>query len=685
VALAVLVVVSTVGTALVTGVDAPAGASGVATQLVVSTPTSLSFGTDITIQVTAEDASGDVVKDYTGTVAVTSTDPLFVPVSPSTLTDGKGTFDSTLGTIGSQTITATDTVTKSITGTSGPIAVVRPSAVTVKVTGSSLAGITASPAAVSPSFVASVTNYVMACTSETGNTVTLTLTAPAGNSITVDGQSGPSEVVIETLRADQAVVVDAPAPGAGTTNRSYWIRCLPPDFPSLTATVTKSPPEGWLLTGTGGGTNGHYSIIMTSTGTPVWWRSTGQYDSANLQSLQNDTLGWGWGFVEHQDLYNLNTGTTATLATNAHDLYQLPDGDFISLVWSPKTGVDLSAIGDGTDQTIEDCAVQEYNPQLKMVWSWDAAAHISPDESVLATESAGVWDIYHCNSIDADPTSSDPNNPNLLLSMRNTSGVYYIVNPEASKNPGQVRWKLGGVAPLAGSSDASAQHYVVTGGPGFDAQHDARFEANGGISVFDDASPALGSDSCQHAARGVQFFLHRHTLTATADWQYAAPSGECASFEGSFRRYADGDDNLIAWGAATGDFISEVNEKGQALLTISAATGDNYRAIKVPLATLDQSQLRQDMGGTSPSVFAVAPSSGPRAGGTVLTLSGRGFTQALSVQFGGVAATKYTVNSDESMTVTAPPSATDGAVRITVTNSAGTSVAGNGSVFTYVD
>ena len=53
----------------------------------------------------------------------TSTDGAAVLPANSTLTNGTGTFSATLKTVGTQTITATDTVTASITGASGTIVV----------------------------------------------------------------------------------------------------------------------------------------------------------------------------------------------------------------------------------------------------------------------------------------------------------------------------------------------------------------------------------------------------------------------------------------------------------------------------------------------------------------------------------------------------------------------------------
>ena len=50
--------------------------------------------------------------------------------------------------------------------------------------------------------------------------------------------------------------------------------------------------------------------------------------------------------------------------------------------------------------------------------------------------------------------------------------------------------------------------------------------------------------------------------------------------------------------------------------------------------------------GATPTVTAVAPTSGPTSGGTTVTITGTGFTGATQVAFGPVAATRFTVVSD---------------------------------------
>ncbi len=69
----------------------------------------------------------------------------------------------------------------------------------------------------------------------------------------------------------------------------------------------------------------------------------------------------------------------------------------------------------------------------------------------------------------------------------------------------------------------------------------------------------------------------------------------------------------------------------------------------------------------APTVTSVAPSSGPIAGGTAITITGTGFTAGATVTLGGTAATGVTVLTSTSITATTPAHAA-GAVSVVVTN-----------------
>jgi hypothetical protein len=90
-----------------------------ASQLAVSAPSPATAGTAFNVTVTAQDAGGNPVPSYTGTVHFTSTDAKAVLPADYTFTAGDAgshTFTVTLETAGAQTVTATDTVSGSVTG-----------------------------------------------------------------------------------------------------------------------------------------------------------------------------------------------------------------------------------------------------------------------------------------------------------------------------------------------------------------------------------------------------------------------------------------------------------------------------------------------------------------------------------------------------------------------------------------
>jgi hypothetical protein len=84
-----------------------------------------------------------------------------------------------------------------------------------------------------------------------------------------------------------------------------------------------------------------------------------------------------------------------------------------------------------------------------------------------------------------------------------------------------------------------------------------------------------------------------------------------------------------------------------------------------------------------PVVKSTSPNSGVTLGGAQVTLTGTGFTNSSAVTFGTVPATSFTVNSDTSITATAPAQSA-GPIDVTVTTPEGTSAATAFDQFTYI-
>jgi hypothetical protein len=66
-------------------------------------------------------------------------------------------------------------------------------------------------------------------------------------------------------------------------------------------------------------------------------------------------------------------------------------------------------------------------------------------------------------------------------------------------------------------------------------------------------------------------------------------------------------------------------------------------------------QIPPRTGWLGPFITGIDPNSGPAAGGTTVTITGRNFTGATAVRFGSTNAASFTVDSDTQITAVSPP------------------------------
>lgn len=488
-------------------------------------------------------------------------------------------------------------------------------AVTIQVLGGPLGDITSSPLTLSPAFARTTTDYVVHCHSGV-NTIYVTLTAASAGKIAVGNKRGRGVTIEENLIENQALIIGGPA-GRGSNEASaggkaaqgdseqlwghaqYWIRCLPHDFPQLSVTGPHTAPLGWYLTGNvfGSTSSSPYEMVLDNNGTPVWYQKSIGPNALNVTWLSRTSIAWatnaGPGFgadpTSAFEVYDLNKQTTRQLRapvvpTDPHELVPVANGHLMMLSSPLRPNVDLTALGLGPSGTIVDCVAQEVNRNGHLVWQWRASDHIGVGESthpVLAQVNGQVvYDVYHCNSIDTDQDTG-----NVLISSRHTDAVYLV-----NKSSGVVIWKLGGTS----SSRDHAQILKIQDDPAgaFHAQHDARFQSDRGISLYDDQSWNTSSP-----ARGVEYRVNTAEGTATLIWSYKSPDGRSASATGSFRRLNGGNDNVIAWGFKPNTLFTEVDARGTVLLDVTFPNGElAYRAVKVEYGALDGNLLRASAG-----------------------------------------------------------------------------------------
>jgi hypothetical protein len=107
---------------------------GPVSQFTVTTPMAASTGLPINLTMVAQDGFGNATI-YAGTLHFASTDAQAVLPANSPFTNGTGNFTVTFKTVGSQTITATDTVTAALKATSSVISVVSNTATHLAING----------------------------------------------------------------------------------------------------------------------------------------------------------------------------------------------------------------------------------------------------------------------------------------------------------------------------------------------------------------------------------------------------------------------------------------------------------------------------------------------------------------------------------------------------------------------
>lgn len=444
---------------------------------------------------------------------------------------------------------------------------------------------------VGPSFSPDQHDLAVRCNAGT-NTLTVRATAALGATVSVApaGQAAPPRtagniVTTLTVAEDDAFVVRAGR--AGDVEQEYWVRCLPHDFPPIEVRRRDVPGPGWYLTDdafpTVGSPYGYFVMILDAAGAPVWYQRVSE-PSFNLTRLANGTLTWeplmGAGFgdgsnpdagieIHSLDGTLLRTVQAVGTFTDHHDVAELPNGNFVVVTYSKRAGVDLSAIGMGTNQTVWDSHLQEINPAGNVVWTWRSEDHIPIADTTYPVAFAGGIDLIHVNSVQVAADGD------LIVSARHTDTVYKIRRDTA----GDVVWKVGGR-----NSDLA---FVGDPDNGFARQHDAEILPNGHLRVFDNRTDAGSPRAAEYA---LDFSAH----TATLVWQRAEADVPVSFGLGAVRSLDD--DIVITWGGSTNPVYTEVDAQGREIQRLSMGGAFTYRVKKLALDAFDVDTLRATAG-----------------------------------------------------------------------------------------
>jgi hypothetical protein len=219
---------------------------------------------------------------------------------------------------------------------------------------------------------------------------------------------------------------------------------------------------------------------------------------------------------------------------------------------------DLTSVGGPKDGWTYDSIVQELAiPSGKVLFEWHSLDHVPVAESVSRKPAKNPtkdapFDYFHVNSVGLDRDGS------LLVSGRNTHAVYKISRPD-----GSVVWRLGG----------SASDFRMPDAARFAYQHDARRQADGTVTIFDNgATPKV-----HEFTRGLVLRLDEKRKRVRVMRTYVHPDKLLSPYEGNQQRLPDGH-VLMGYGGIP--VITEYARGGRVLFDAKLAVGDFYRAYR---------------------------------------------------------------------------------------------------------
>ncbi len=418
-----------------------------------------------------------------------------------------------------------------------------------------------------------------------GETVTVTapqVELPGGGHSYSFGVSVPAP---PKLAAKALATVTAGPQGSAsqTTTSTTSGHYAPPSCPRLTyrsepalraqracenlGVKTSGTQPGNLLFLTPGGQFGAGEGIYQPNGDLVWWQPSGTGADHNLSVVHYNGQpylavwsgrhagAWGQGVVKlYNDHYQLAGEITEPAANknsfppdsiDLHEFRITAGGDALVGIFDPVTQVI-----NGNSETVMQYVVQKLSLQqnssgfitsASVLFEWDSLSGVPVTASHIPNPGAGgVWDYFHGNAISQDSDG------NLIVSSRNTWGIYKIGDIPGSAGYGKIIWQVG-----SKGAPQLKEPWCY--------QHDISALGHNRYSVYDDGGQGPGCiGTSQHPARGLIFTVNPSTnppgLTLDASYTHSPPI--YTDYTGSTELMANGD-VVIDWAN-----VPEITEYG---------------------------------------------------------------------------------------------------------------------------
>lgn len=435
----------------------------------------------------------------------------------------------------------------------------------------------------------------------------------------------------------------------GSDAVTYYVRCLPADFPVPIVEASNGAAPGWYLTNlaTSDPDLGDFLAIFNERGVPVWYQrldealidaklnSVGDIVAAtNPRAFTTDPTE-GHRLIELDGtLVDVQVGDDVEFPVDKHDYVEipaLPEGRAI-ISYPLVEGFDLTDLNPGylnrgpaplrcpasvvdIDQPIVDGVIRELRADdgdvtdlddaPDLLFEWAISDHFGVDEVQFPlcfgnysgdVGEPGEVDIFHINSLSRVEEPDCELTCDYIVGARHLDAVIRVNRAaDADFAEGQVEWILSSLPSDPGDpgyveNDSGAPRLEIIGDDlgGPLRMHDAILDGTT-LTMHDNRS------STDQSSRFVQYEIDEVALTATLIRQIDAPFGLTSGALGS-ARLADDGSVLMAWGALQPVFV-EYDAEDNVLLQIAFDGGENsYRIVKYPVDTFDPDELRETAG-----------------------------------------------------------------------------------------
>ena len=490
--------------------------------------------------------------------------------------------------------------------------------------------------AMNPAFGGETLHYAIGCNGS--DTMRVTLSAPSGARVAVDGQvpsgnsTGEMTTMVEVTQTSDVPISVTDRNGAHTV---YHVHCLADDFPAI---ITEKKPGAWdgLITiGVRAPLQapvGSYLAIIDNNGVPrIHWRidervrifrthRDGRYPYSYGQAHSRNVI------VLDENLEPVDKVTTVRPLhdTDLHDFVIKSNGNYLLLAYeSARRDMSQFTNSDGnpysTTELTRDSVIQEVTPDKEEAFNWNSWDHMAVED---CTQHRFPDDYAHVNSVQAF-------DDDIVASFRGCSKVLRI-----DGDSGDVIWRLG----KSNRSDAdwtasgTQPPLRIVGDPygEFCGQHSARMIDNGNLLLFDNGVACLVDSEGNRTRPGEDF-------TRVVEYAIDPDHGEAIfqrhySYHGEFNKLAQSQGHiepletgnwLISWGSMpVSEKVTELNPlTGEEVLIIKLhELGDSDRGLRTTAYPVSSVALAKKVApltaeiieSPASSLFHLGPSDAPK-------------------------------------------------------------------------